>query len=84
MSSTKARSYSLTDFTWDAVMRTLSAEASDIAYCWESYLKISSPTTGGGRVFELVKQVTDKEGEVLLWKFECRADPTLKLNIFND
>ena len=64
---------------------TFTAEASDLnGYTFNSYVRLSNPTTHGEIEFDLVNVQRDREGDVQFWEFASRSKAPLRIIIFND
>ena len=70
---------------WNKETRTLSGFASDtVGLVTSNMIQITSSDTGAVRIFELVSESRDRDGDIITFNFEARSDAGLKLVLFND
>lgn len=70
---------------YDKSSKTFSAEVSStMGYLTSNMVYVISERTGNGKHFVLVNERRDREFEIVAFEFECRADPSIKLVLWND
>ena len=81
----KLQTVSTQDLGWSKERKTLSCEASSVFGLFpDTKFFVESHHTGKIKMFEQVETVRDQENDIVLWKYECRSDPSIKMVVFND
>ena len=82
---TQATEINTSELFYDKSSKTFSAEVSSVmGYLTSNMVYVVSERTGNGKHFILVNERRDREFEIVAFEFECRADPNIKLVLWND
>ena len=90
MTTTNCPTISTKELHWDKETQTFTAEVSGLEtsdgllFGMFSHFAVVSHITGKLVTFEQVSKNFDREMDIVSWVFEARANPSMKMVLFND